>query len=91
MEKRYKVTYSGNATHFKNFEEIVYACSERAAVEEVYMNHLNENYFPQEDGSIKDCSGHTIAEEDDDGIEYDGGYFGAEEEEEEEEDDDDDE
>jgi len=39
---------------------------------------MNDNYFPQEDGSIKDCDGHTIAEADDDTIEYDGGGFCAE-------------
>lgn len=53
------------------------------AVEDVYSEILCENYYPEEDGSITDCDGHTIAEQDDDEIEYDGGYFFAEEQEEE--------
>ena len=77
--KQYKVTYSGNATRFKNFEDIVLADTEREAVEDVYSIYLNSNYFPQEDGSIKDCDGNTIAEADDTTIEYDGGCFSAEE------------
>ena len=81
--KEYKVTYSGNATRFKNFEDIVLADTEREAVEDVYGSYLDSNYFPQEDGSVKDCDGNTIAEADDTTIEYDGGYFSAEEIEEE--------
>ena len=77
--KQYKVTYSGNATRFKNFEDIVLADTEREAVEDVYGSYLDSNYFPQEDGSIKDCDGNTIAEATDDTIEYDGGCFSAEE------------
>ena len=82
--KTYKVTYSGNATRFRNFETEVNANSEREAVEDVSGDYLDENYFPQEDGSIKDCDGNTIAEADDDTIEYDGGCFSAEENDEEE-------
>jgi len=83
--KTYKVTYSGNASRFRNFESTVNADSEREAVEDVYSSIMDENYFPQEDGSIKDCDGHTVAEADDDTIEYDGGCFSAEIVEEEEE------
>jgi hypothetical protein len=74
----YLVTYSGNATRFSNFQSAINADSEREAVEAVYQQIMDENYFPQDDGSIKDCDGHTIAEEDDDTIEYDGGSFSAE-------------
>ena len=77
--KQYKVTYSGNATRFSNFEDIVWADSEREAVEKVYGEYLDSNYFPQDDGSIKDCNGNTVAEADDTTIEYDGGCFSAEE------------
>ena len=77
--KTYKVTYNGNATRFRNFETLTNAHSEREATEDVFGDYLDSNYFPQEDGSIKDCDGHTIAEPDDDSIEYDGGYFSAEE------------
>jgi ribosomal protein L20A (L18A) len=74
----YLVTYSGNATRFSNFQSAINADSEREAVEAVYQQIMAENYFPQDDGSIKDCDEHTIAEEDDDTIEYDGGSFSAE-------------
>ena len=77
--KQYKVTYSGNSTRFSNFEDIVLADTEREAVEKVYGEYLDSNYFPQDDGSIKDCDGNTIAEADDTTIEYDGGCFSAEE------------
>ncbi len=77
--KTYKVTYTGNASRFKNFETEVLAHSEREAVEDVFGERLDSNYFPQEDGSIKDCDGNTLADPDSDSIEYDGGYFVAEE------------
>ncbi|HRP30415.1 MAG TPA: hypothetical protein PKV73_00920 [Agriterribacter sp.] len=73
----YLVSYSGNSSRFIDFKRTVNADSAREAVEDVYSAYLDENYFPQEDGSIKDCDGHTIAETDDDMIEYDGGYFSA--------------
>jgi hypothetical protein len=82
--KTFKVSYSGNASRFKNFESTVNAVSEREAVESVYQSVMDENYFPQDDGSIKDCDGHEIAASDDSVIEYDGGYFVAEEIEDEE-------
>jgi hypothetical protein len=77
--KEYKVTYSGNATRFKNFEVSVWANSEREAVENAYSQVLDSSYFPQEDGSIKDCDGEIIARPTDETIEYDGGCFSAEE------------
>ena len=77
--REYKVTYFGNASKFKNFEAIVRAHSERHAVETIYGEYLDSNYFPQEDNSIKDCDGNVIAEADDTTIEYDGGCFSAEE------------
>jgi hypothetical protein len=76
--KTYKITYSGNASRFRDFEDTANANSAREAVEDVFQKIMDENYFPQEDGSIKDCDGHTIADADDDCIEYDGGYFEAE-------------
>lgn len=77
--KTYTVSYSGNASRFKNFSHEVNAESHRKAVEDVYSKVMNENYFPQSDGSIKDSDGHTIADDGDDTIEYDGGFFSAEE------------
>ena len=52
--KTYKVTYSGNASRFRNFSSEVNANSEREAVENVFQQVMDENYFPQEDGSILD-------------------------------------
>jgi hypothetical protein len=77
--KIYNVTYKGNASRFRNFEREVIADSEREAVEKIFGEHLDSNYFPQNDGSIKDCDGHEVASATDDVIEYDGGYFSAEE------------
>lgn len=77
--KTYKVTYSGNASSFRNFSSEVNANSEREAVEKVYQQVLDENYFPQEDGSILDCDGNEIATATDVIIDYDGGCFSAEE------------
>lgn len=77
--KVYKVTYSGNASKFRNFEMEVTATSEREAVEDVYGQILDHSYFPQEDGSIKDCDGEVIASPTSDTIDYDGGCFSAEE------------
>lgn len=76
--KTYKVKYSGNSTRFKNFEETVLAASKRDAVETVFQTIMDENYFPQEDGSIKDCDGEEIATPTDETIDYDGGHFYAE-------------
>ena len=78
--KTYNVTYSGNAKRFINLKFFIYAINEREAVETVYKQIMDDNYFPQEDGSIKDCDGHTIAGCDEIAIAYDGGYFSAEEE-----------
>lgn len=73
----YKVLYTGNSTKYHNFEEEVKASSEREAVEKIYAKFCDENYFPQEDGSILDCDGHEVAEPTDNIIEHDGGYFYA--------------
>ncbi len=43
------------------------------------MIYLDDQHFPQEDGSIFDCSGNQVATADDNTIEYDGGSFYAEE------------
>ena len=76
---KYKVTYNGNNSHFRNFETEVNANSEREAVEDVYAAYLDQNYFPQEDGSILDCDGNELATATDTTIDYDGGCFSAEE------------
>ena len=82
--KTYKVTYSGNASRFRNFSSEVNANSEREAVENVFQQVMDENYFPQEYGSILDCDGNELATATDTTIDYDGGCFSAEEIEDEE-------
>jgi hypothetical protein len=77
--KTYKVTYSGNSRRYKNFSREVDANSKREAVEIVYERCFEPEYYPQEDGSILDWNGKTIAKAGDDAIEYDGGWFSAEE------------
>lgn len=76
--KTYEVSYSGNSSRFDGFTSMVNAESKREAVEAVYQSVLDENYFPQEDGTIQDCTGYEIADATDTYIEYDGGYFSAE-------------
>lgn len=73
----YKVIYSGTAIKFKNFSTKVIAKNERHAVEQAYSSAMDRNYFPQDDGSIKDCDGVVIANPSDETIEYDGGFFYA--------------
>ncbi len=75
----YKVTYTGNSTYYNGFENLLNSKSEREAVELTFSKVMPQNYFPQDDGSVKDCDGHTIAEDANDAyFEYDGGYFSAE-------------
>ena len=77
--KTYEVSYLGNSSKFEGFTSVVNAESKREAVENVYQTIMDENYFPQEDGTILDCTGCEIADVTDEYIEYDGGYFSAEE------------
>ena len=75
----YSVTYSGNSSRFNNFTEDVLATSQRDAVEQVFSKYLNDNYYPQDDGSILDCDGDYVAEDANDiYFAHDGGYFYAE-------------
>jgi len=76
--KTYTVKYTGNSSRFKNFEDEILAKSQREAVEHVYQKFMDDNYFPQEDGSILDCDGEEIATPTDETIDYDGGHFYAE-------------
>jgi hypothetical protein len=76
--KTYKVIYSGNSRKYANFEQSVSANSEREAVVKVYSSLRNNNYFPQEDGSIQDLDGDVIASPESASIDFDGGCFSAE-------------
>lgn len=77
--KKFKVSYKGNSTRFKGFSIEVSSNTAREAVEDVYGEVLDSNYFPQDDGRILDCSGEEVALADDTQIEYDGGSFSAKE------------
>jgi len=77
--KTFKVSYSGTNSRYRNFKRVITATCEREAVEKVYQQTMDANYFPQDDGTIQDCSGVTIASATDTTIEYDGGCFTAEE------------
>lgn len=72
------VTYSGNSRRFKNLQKKIGALTEREAVEKVYQEVLDSNFFPQDDGTIVDTDGEVIARPDDVTIDYDGGCFSAE-------------
>lgn len=80
--KKFRITYTGNSTGWKNTDEFIFARSAREAVEGFYQTFLDYNYFPQDDGTIHDVAGNVIASPDpfyDDKIEYDGGHFIAQE------------
>lgn len=76
--KCYQVQYSGNATRFKGFNEMVLAKTKREAVQRVYRVFCDSDYFPQTDGTINDADGNQVATSDDSVIYYDGGFFYAE-------------
>ena len=77
-KQRYRVTYRG-ANRFKNFYEEISAGSGPEAVRTVYQNLMDNNYFPNADGSICNADGEIIAHNVSDiVIKYDGGYFTAE-------------
>lgn len=83
----YLITYTGPAhvgtptiglSHYlETMQYIETADTAREAIEQWYRQREDSNYFPQEDGSIRDGNGDTIAQPDDDRISYDGGHFEA--------------
>ena len=83
MEKHiFNVHYTGNAKRFQGICEPIEAFTKREAVEKYYAAMLDENYFPANPntefgGYIYDCDGNLIADENDETIDYDGGYFYA--------------
>lgn len=78
MSNYYKVKYQGRSSRFKDFEYEVSATSLKDAVRKVYSKFCDDNYFPQDDGTVKDCTGHIISIADENTIDYDLGYFWAE-------------
>lgn len=77
--KTYTVKYNGNNSRFRNLNEEVSANTMRDAVIKVYADRFDDNYFPQDDGRVRDCDGEIICDLSDESIFFDGGYLYAEE------------
>lgn len=78
MKKYYVVSYRGTEGRYRNFREEIPAESKREAVEKIYSAFFNSDYFPQEDGSIKDAGGNTVADSNSETIDVSGGVLYAE-------------
>jgi hypothetical protein len=79
----YRISYNGNSTQAKlRLQNGYYLNADDAnqAVVKFYRMFMDDNYFPQEDGSIQDEEGREVMSPMDDCISYDGGYFIATEE-----------
>jgi hypothetical protein len=74
----YKVIYTGSVERYKNRFSIELATDERDAVRQSYARVHDLDYFPQDDGTVLDCDGNIIMDQDDETIYYDGGYYIAE-------------
>jgi hypothetical protein len=74
----YKVIYTGSVERYKNRFSIELATDERDAVRQSYARVHDLDYFPQDDGTVLDCDGNIIMDQDDESIYYDGGYYIAE-------------
>lgn len=74
----FKVVYTGSVERYKNRFSIELATSEREAVRQSYARVHDLDYFPQDDGTVLDCDGNIIMDQDDESIYYDGGYYIAE-------------
>ena len=78
----YAINYSGNSKKITKklamFPQIVCADTPREAVIIYYSANHDDAFFPQEDGSIKDCDGDEICSAISEQIEYDGGFYSAE-------------
>ena len=77
--KNYQITYLGSNPRFKNLNYEIAANSEREAVIDWYKQAMDQNYFPQDDGTIQDCDGYQICGKHDESIEFDCGFFVANE------------
>ena len=76
----FRITYNGNSTQAKLqllYGHYVNAEDANEAVVKYYRMFMNDNYFPQEDGSIHDEQGREVMAPMEDCISYDGGYFNA--------------
>lgn len=81
------VKYNGKNSRYKNREWYVHAENEKQAIEMVFRNIMDWNFFPElPDGDyvcgdnyiIRDCDGMIIRDNNEIEISYDGGYFYAE-------------
>jgi len=78
--KNFKIKYTGQSRQLTRLSgEIIEAETEREAVENFYQRYFETDYFPQEDGSIQNANGDTIADATDTAINYDSDYIRAEE------------
>jgi len=77
----YKITYNGCNTQAKlrvqHESVVILGNNANEAVVKFYRIFMNDEYWPQEDGSIHDEQGREIMAAGDDCIEYDGGRFTA--------------
>jgi hypothetical protein len=78
--KTFQITYDGNSTQAKLRLQRGYTLNAEDANDAVvkfYRMFMDDNYFPQEDGSIVDEQGREVMLPMDTCISYDGGYFYA--------------
>ena len=78
--KTFKINYIGTSTWPKHLTSrliTITAETAREAVEKFFSRYFNDNYFPQENGEIKDSQGNVIAWSDTNYIRHDGGIFEA--------------
>lgn len=77
----FQIRYNGNSRLVKGLlnEEpiIVYAETERQAVEQWYCDNLNDDYFTDDSGNVINAAGNVVAEPDDNQFNYDGGSIYA--------------
>lgn len=79
--KTFQITYSGVNSHLKlalrNNPQEVYANNAREAVEQYYSTFHSDDYFPDDNGLIRDADGDLICAKNDNEIWFDGGYISA--------------
>jgi hypothetical protein len=74
----FKVIYTGSVERYKNDFSIELATDERDATRQSYARVHEQDYFPQDDGTVKDCDGNIIQDLTEDTIYFENGYYIAE-------------
>jgi hypothetical protein len=74
----FKVIYTGTIERYKNAFSIELATDERDATRQSYARIHERDYFPQDDGTVKDCDGNIIQDIGEDTIYFENGYYIAE-------------